>query len=130
MLLRQLRDVTVQIDLVPRLFELVGPRLTVHSVEGIPLLGLPPARATRTARLIKRAMDMVVASITLVLLAPVFAYIALRIRLDSGGPILFRQTRLGTNMKEFTALKFRTMKVDTDQSVHQEYIQRTMSLDR
>ena len=49
-LLRQLRAFPVQIDLVPRLFELVGPRLTVHAVEGLPLLGLPPNRASRTSR--------------------------------------------------------------------------------
>ncbi len=126
-MLRQLRDLPVQIDLVPRLFELVGPRVTVHVVEGVPLLGLPPRRATRIARTIKRTIDVIGASTALVLLAPLFAYIALRIRLDSKGPVLFRQARLGIHMKEFTTLKFRTMKVNTDHSVHQAYIQRTMS---
>jgi len=126
-LLRQLRQFPVQIDLVPRLFELVGPRLTVHAVEGLPLLGLPPNRASRTSRAIKRAIDLVAAGTALLVLAPVFAYIALRIRLDSRGPVFFRQTRLGTNMKEFTALKFRTMKVGTDTSVHQDAVRRSMS---
>ena len=126
-LLRQLRQFPVQIDLVPRLFELVGPRLTVHAVEGLPLLGLPPLRRSRVSRTLKRAIDIVGASVGLIALSPVFAYIALRIRLDSDGPIFFRQTRLGTNMKEFTAFKFRTMKVDTDQSVHEVAIKRMMS---
>jgi len=126
-LLRELREFPVQIDLVPRLFELVGPRVTVHSIEGLPLLGLPPNRPTRLSRLMKRAIDVFVAGVALVVLAPVFAYIALRIRRDSDGPVFFRQTRLGTNMKEFTALKFRTMKVDADQSVHQAAIKRLMS---
>jgi exopolysaccharide biosynthesis polyprenyl glycosylphosphotransferase len=126
-LLRQLREFPVQIDLVPRFFELVGPRSTVHAVEGLPLIGLPPNRASSVSRMIKRAIDVLGASIGLVALLPVFAYIVLRIRLDSDGPIFFRQTRLGTNMKEFTALKFRTMKVDTDQSVHQAAIKRLMS---
>jgi len=62
-------------------------------------------------------------------LAPLFAYIAIRIRLDSEGPILFRQTRLGMNMKHFTVLKFRTMKVDTDQTKHRDYIRATMTSD-
>jgi exopolysaccharide biosynthesis polyprenyl glycosylphosphotransferase len=119
LLLRQLRAFPVQIDLVPRLFELVGPRVTVHSVEGLPLLGLPPIHASHVARTLKRTLDIAVSGLALIALAPLFAYIALRIRLDSDGPVFFRQTRLGTNMKEFTALKFRTMKVDTDQSVHQ-----------
>jgi exopolysaccharide biosynthesis polyprenyl glycosylphosphotransferase len=126
-LVRQLRDLPVQIDLVPRLFELVSPRVTVHSVEGIPLLGLPPRRATNRSRRIKRAIDVAGASVGLILLAPLFAYIALRIWMDSDGPILFRQTRIGVAMTEFTMLKFRTMKVDTDQSVHRAYIQQTMS---
>ena len=126
-LLRQLRAFPVQIDLVPRLFELVGPRMTVHSVEGLPLLGLPPNHASPVARMLKRAIDITVSALALIMLAPLFAYIALRIRLDSDGPVFFRQTRLGTNMKEFTALKFRTMKVDTDQSVHREAVRQSIS---
>jgi exopolysaccharide biosynthesis polyprenyl glycosylphosphotransferase len=126
-LVRQLRGLPIQIDLVPRLFELVGPRVNLYSVEGIPLLGLPPTRAARGARMVKRAIDVIGATVGLVGLAPLFAYVALRIRLDSPGPILFRQTRLKVNMEEFTALKFRTMKVDTDPSIHQAYIRATMT---
>jgi exopolysaccharide biosynthesis polyprenyl glycosylphosphotransferase len=126
-LLRQLRAFPVQIDLVPRLFELVGPRVTVHSVEGLPLLGLPPNHASPVARAIKRAIDVAVSGGALLIFAPLFAYIALRIHFDSDGPVFFRQTRLGTNMKEFTALKFRTMKVDTDQSVHREAIRQSIA---
>jgi exopolysaccharide biosynthesis polyprenyl glycosylphosphotransferase len=126
-LLRQLQAFPVQIDLVPRLFELVGPRVTVHSVEGLPLLGLPPNHASPVARALKRAIDVTVSALALIILAPVFAYIALRIRLDSDGPVFFRQTRLGTNMTEFTALKFRTMKVGTDQSVHRAAVRLSSS---
>jgi len=124
-ILRQLRALPVQVDLVPRLFEVVGLRVTMHAVEGIPLLGLPPNHAAPGARVLKRAIDVTVSAIALIALAPLFAYIALRIRLDSEGPVFFRQTRLGTNMKEFTALKFRTMKVGTDQAVHREAIRRS-----
>jgi exopolysaccharide biosynthesis polyprenyl glycosylphosphotransferase len=126
-LLRKLRAFPVQIDLVPRLFELVGPRVTVHSVEGLPLLGLPPNRPSRTSRTIKRAIDLTGASIALVGLAPVFGYIALRVRLDSEGPVFSRQTRLGTNRKEFTALTFRTMKVDTDQAAYEAAVKKVLS---
>ena len=126
-LLRQLRPFPVQIDLVPRLFELLSPRVAVHSVEGLPLLGIPPNRPSRTSRMIKRTIDVVVASAALLVLAPLFAYIALRIRLDSDGPVFFRQTRLAKDMKEFTALKFRTMKVDVDQSVHRMAVRQSMS---
>jgi len=83
----------------------------VHAVEGVPLLGCPKS-AEPFARALKRAIDAVVAAVALTVLSPVFVYIAARIRLDSEGPVFFRQTRLSANMK-FTALKFRTMRVDT-----------------
>ncbi len=126
-LLRRLQGTSVQIDLLPRLFELIGPRVTVHTVEGVTLLGVPPTRAITGSRAIKRAIDIVGATLGLIVLAPLFAYIAIRIRLESNGPVLFRQTRLGIGMREFTALKFRTMKIDTDQSQHEAYVRETMS---
>jgi exopolysaccharide biosynthesis polyprenyl glycosylphosphotransferase len=125
--LRQLRPLNVQIDLVPWLFELIGPRLCFHSVEGLPLLGVPPVRHPRTALTVKRLIDIVVSSIALIVLSPLLLYIAIRIRSDSPGPALFRQTRLGAGQKAFTPLKFRTMRVDTDPEVHRRYIRQTMS---
>jgi exopolysaccharide biosynthesis polyprenyl glycosylphosphotransferase len=125
--IRRLRERQVQIDLVPRLFEAVGPEVEVHTVEGLPLVGLPPVRMTQSSRLIKRAIDIAGATLGLIVTAPLFALIAWRIRRDSPGPVFFRQTRLGYGRKEFTALKFRTMKVGTDTSKHQAYIQQTMS---
>lgn len=62
---------------------------------------------------IKRAGDVGAALLGLVVLAPVFGLIALAIRLDSPGPIFFRQTRIGRNGKEFTLLKYRTMRWGT-----------------
>jgi len=126
-LIRQLRGLPIHIDLVPRLFELMDPRVTLYSVEGIPLLGLPPARAATVPRAIKRVIDVIGACVGLILLAPLLTYIAARIRLESDGPVLFRQTRLGMNMREFTALKFRTMKVGTDHAQHRDYIRATMT---
>lgn len=126
-LVRSLKRQRVQIDIVPRLFDVVGPNANVHSIEGLPLVGLPTAKLFPFSRTIKRSIDVVGASIGLALTAPLFAYIALRIKHESPGPVLFRQTRLGQDMREFTALKFRTMRVDTDQSVHREYIKQTMS---
>jgi exopolysaccharide biosynthesis polyprenyl glycosylphosphotransferase len=126
-LLRQLRPLGVQIDLVPWLFELIGPRVSVHTVEGLTLLGLPPVRYSATGLVIKRVIDLVGASIALIVFSPLMAYIALRVRFDSTGPVLFRQTRLGTGMKKFNSLKFRTMKAGTDAEAHHDYIRRTMS---
>jgi exopolysaccharide biosynthesis polyprenyl glycosylphosphotransferase len=125
-LLRMLRAVQVQIDVVPRLFELMGPRVSVHSVEGVTLLGLPPMSHSRVALTIKRLIDVVGSCLGLLALSPLMIYIALRIPNDSPGPPLFRQTRLGAGMREFTSLKFRTMRVDTDSRIHREYIRSTM----
>jgi exopolysaccharide biosynthesis polyprenyl glycosylphosphotransferase len=125
--IHKLKAISIQIDLVPRLFEVVGPRVDMHTVEGLPLIGLPPVRLSPSARTLKRAIDLVVASTGLLLSAPLFAYIAWRIKRDSPGPVFFRQTRLGMNMREFTVLKFRTMRIGVDNSAHKEYIRSTMS---
>jgi exopolysaccharide biosynthesis polyprenyl glycosylphosphotransferase len=126
-LVHSLREFDVQLDLVPRLFEIVGPRVGIHTVEGLPLVGLPPTRIRRSSRMLKRAIDITGATLGLIATAPLFAYIALRVRRDSPGPIFFRQERLGIDMEPFTALKFRTMRVGTDTSVHRDYIKATMS---
>jgi exopolysaccharide biosynthesis polyprenyl glycosylphosphotransferase len=123
---RKLKRLDVQIDVVPRLFEIVGPSVGIHTVESLPLVGLPPAKISRSSRILKRTIDIVGASIGLLVTAPVFAYAAWRIKRESPGPVFFRQTRLGMDMREFTALKFRTMRAETDESEHREFIKQLM----
>jgi exopolysaccharide biosynthesis polyprenyl glycosylphosphotransferase len=113
-LIRSLNDLDVQIDIVPRFFELVPPGAGVHAVEGLPLIGLHPPRLSRSSRLLKRLMDVLGATLGLVLLAPFFAYVAIRIRRESAGPVFFSQTRVGADGREFTIYKFRTMIADAD----------------
>ena len=125
-LVRTLNDLAVQVDIVPRLFELVGPSVKVDTLEGLPLVELPPPSLTRSSRWIKRALDCSLAGIALLLTGPLFAYIALRVKLDSPGPVFFRQKRLGQDQQEFEVLKFRTMKVDNDDSAHREFIKELM----
>ena len=126
-MVRELHKLDVQIDVVPRLFEVVGPKARIHAFEGLPFVGLPPAKLSPSSRFLKRLVDCVVAGAMLILLAPLMALIALCIRVDSAGPILFRQRRLGYEMRPFTVLKFRTMRVDTDDTEHRRYIERTLS---
>jgi exopolysaccharide biosynthesis polyprenyl glycosylphosphotransferase len=125
-LIRKLERLDVQVDVVPRLFEIVGPKVGVHTIEGLPLIGIPPVRLSGLSRAAKRSIDVACSVIGLVVLAPLMLLIAWRIKRDSPGPVFFRQTRLGINMQPFTALKFRTMRVDADVSQHREYIQSTM----
>src|SRR5262249_43938402 len=124
---RSLRDAHIDVDLVPRLFETIGPKIDVHSVEGVPLIALPSVTIPRSSRLIKRVSDIVGASVALVLTAPLFALLSLLIKLDSPGPVFFRQLRLGKDMQPFGLLKFRTMDVDADDAQHRAYIAATMS---
>jgi exopolysaccharide biosynthesis polyprenyl glycosylphosphotransferase len=113
-LIRQLKTFDLQVDIVPRLFELVGPAAELHTVEGVTLLGLPPLRLSRTARYTKRAMDVVLAALAAIVLAPVFFLVALAIKLDSAGPVFFRQPRVGTRGRVFHIYKLRTMTRDAD----------------
>ena len=126
-LLRLLRDEDVQIDVVPRLFEIIAPNVGLHSVEGLALVGLPPARLSRSSKFLKRAIDVAVAFVSLVVSAPFFAYAAWRIARESPGPIFFRQERLGEALRPFTMFKFRTMRADTDDAEHRDFIRATMS---
>jgi len=119
---RELTHHDVRVDVVPRLFDLYSPNMTVDTLEGFPILTLPPSGVSRASDVAKRAMDIVVATIGIVVTSPLLAYIAWRVHRDSDGPILFRQTRLGLDKSPFTALKFRTMRVDVDPAAHQKYI--------
>lgn len=116
-LIRELKDFDkdLQIDIVPRLFELVAPGVGMHTVEGVPLVGLPPARLSRSSRLLKRSMDLLFASAALAVLAPALVLIAILIRLESRGPIFFRQVRMGCGERTFRIFKFRSMNADAEQ---------------
>ena len=118
-LIRTLKDLDVQVDVVPRMYELVSPGVGLHTVEGIPMLGLPPLRLSRSSHLMKRVFDFAVASVALLCLAPLFAIVAVAIKLDSRGPVFFRQTRMGGGEQTFTIFKFRTMTADAEQRKHE-----------
>jgi exopolysaccharide biosynthesis polyprenyl glycosylphosphotransferase len=126
--IRGLDDTDTYVDIVPGWNQLMGPKTMLHELEGLPLVSLAPrSRKPRAALAVKRAFDVVAASTLLVVTAPLFALAAWRIRRDSPGPVIFRQTRLGAGMRDFTMLKFRTMAVHTDAAPHQQYIERAMN---
>jgi exopolysaccharide biosynthesis polyprenyl glycosylphosphotransferase len=110
--IRELQDTNVQIDIVPRLFEVLGPSAQLHTIEGVPLVGLATPRLSHSSRLLKRTLDLVGAIAGLILLAPLFAITALCIKLDSRGPVFFRQVRMGAEEQAFRVFKFRTVPDD------------------
>jgi exopolysaccharide biosynthesis polyprenyl glycosylphosphotransferase len=113
-LIRSLKDLDVQVDIVPRFFELLGPGVGIHTVEGLPLFGLPPFQLSNSSTFLKRTVDLVLSLSAVVLAMPLCALIAALIKLDSRGPVFFRQVRMGTNDRTFRIWKFRTMLVDAD----------------
>jgi exopolysaccharide biosynthesis polyprenyl glycosylphosphotransferase len=113
-IIRDLNQRGVQVDVVPRLFEALGPHATMHAAEGLTLIGLPPAHWSRSSLLFKRATDIVISFVGLLVLAPAFLFIAAAIKLDSRGPVFFRQVRMGQGNSRFRILKFRTMVADAD----------------
>jgi exopolysaccharide biosynthesis polyprenyl glycosylphosphotransferase len=125
---RALRVHDVQIDVVPRLFDTVGPNSSVHSIEGLPVIGVAPVRIGRSSRLLKRCIDLVGSLVLLFLTAPLLLVIAWLIHRDSPGPVLFRQTRLGMDRRQFTLLKFRTMHDGTDAAPHRKYLEQIMDV--
>ena len=97
--------------LVPRLFELGAGGNTGDHLWGLPLSRLRPPARSRRSWVVKRTLDVVIAAVALVVLAPAFAALALATLIDSGRPIFLRQRRVGLDGKPFDLLKFRTMKV-------------------
>ncbi len=113
-LIRSLKDLDIQIDLVPRFFEVIGTNVGIHTAEGLPLIGLPALRLSRSSRAMKRVMDLTFSLAGLVLLSPLFLAVAVWIKVDSRGPVFFRQLRMGSGEQTFEILKFRTMTADAD----------------
>jgi exopolysaccharide biosynthesis polyprenyl glycosylphosphotransferase len=107
--IRGLRRLNVRLSILPRYFELFAANATIDDFSGTPIVNLPPIRLSRSGLAVKRCFDLLVSALALVLLAPLMGAIALAIKLDSRGPVLFRQWRLGQGESTFRIVKFRTM---------------------
>jgi exopolysaccharide biosynthesis polyprenyl glycosylphosphotransferase len=105
---------SVQVDIVPRLFEALGTNAQLHTIEGVPLVGLPSPRLSTSSLFLKRSLDLVGATLGVLLFAPILLATAVWIKLDSRGPVFFRQVRMGEDGREFRIFKFRTMWYDAD----------------
>jgi len=114
-IVHQLQRLSVSVQVIPDLFELSFVKTTVENFDGIPLIGLRDSVMTPFQRATKRAFDIVVGSITLLIASPVMALVAISIKLDSPGPIFFLQERIGENGRVFKMIKFRSMVEDADE---------------
>jgi exopolysaccharide biosynthesis polyprenyl glycosylphosphotransferase len=114
-LVRSCRTEGIKVSIVPLVLEAVGcSSVKLDDVEGITLLSMAPAGFSDASRLVKRAVDLVGASLVLLLFAPFAAVIAVAIKLDSPGNVFFRQRRVGRGGEVFYMLKFRTMSRDAE----------------
>lgn len=111
----QLEGTDVGLIVVPTIVDVAGPRVSMSPVDGLPLMHVDAPRFEGGRYALKNALDRVTALVGLVLLAIPMAIVALAIRLESPGPVLFRQVRVGVDHRLFTMLKFRSMYVDAEE---------------
>ncbi|RFA21198.1 sugar transferase [Subtercola boreus] len=109
-----LEETSTQLVLAPGLTNIAGPRIHWRPVEGLPLMHVELPQYYGAKHVIKRVMDIVLSIAALIVLAPALAVIAILIKRDSEGPVIFRQRRMGHEGTIFTMLKFRTMSTDAE----------------
>jgi exopolysaccharide biosynthesis polyprenyl glycosylphosphotransferase len=114
-LVRASQRAGAEVRVVPDVFQLNMRQVQVENLDGIPLLGMSGVRPFyRSNRLLKRSMDWLLIVIASPILLPLLALVALAIRLEGPGPILYSQRRVGENGREFNMIKFRSMIPDAE----------------
>jgi exopolysaccharide biosynthesis polyprenyl glycosylphosphotransferase len=114
-LVRAAKAAGVRVSVVPHVFDVVGNSVVFDDLHGLTVLGVREFALSRSSHALKRGFDLLGAGTMLLAVAPVMALIALAIKLDSRGPILFRQERVGKAGRRFRICKFRTMVPDAEQ---------------
>ncbi len=109
----------IRARIVPDLFQMSVRRLDLDNLNGLPLLSVQEPHISTSGQIAKRVLDILGAAVVLVVTAPFMALAALAIRLDSPGPILFRQERVGRGESRFTLYKFRTMYQGAEEQLEQ-----------
>jgi exopolysaccharide biosynthesis polyprenyl glycosylphosphotransferase len=108
------RTMAIKVSALPSLAAMIGPAATIDQLEGVTVIGLNLPSLPRSSQVLKRAMDIVGAAVLLALSAPLWVAVAIAIKLDSPGPVLFRQERIGRAGKPFRLAKFRSMGIDAE----------------
>ncbi|MBI5649254.1 MAG: sugar transferase [Chloroflexi bacterium] len=124
---RQLHKLGVRVYVIPDLFALSFPGATLDGFGGIPVIDLGQPGIHGWRRFIKRVSDSLAVAVGLILIAPLLALVALWIKLDSPGPIFYRQERIGENGRVFAMFKFRSMRVNADAELHKTHITRLIT---
>ncbi len=104
----------VRVRIVPDLFQMTLNRMHVEEIAGVPMIGIKEVGISGLNQLIKRSIDVIFSAVALVLAAPLMGLIALMIKMESPGPVLFRQERVGKDGRRFIFYKFRSMVEDAE----------------
>ncbi|HEY6626842.1 MAG TPA: sugar transferase, partial [Ignavibacteriaceae bacterium] len=113
-IISKLENKGIGLKIVPDLYEILSGQARTSQLYGIPLIDIMPELMPEWEKKLKRISDVVISLIILVLTLPLNIFVALAIRLDSKGPVLFKQERIGMNNKNFTIYKFRSMYLDAE----------------
>lgn len=103
-----------QVFIIPNFYELYCSKVDLDKIDDIPVFRPSYLKPTTEQQILKRMLDVLVATIAIIIFFPLFIFVAIAIKLDSSGPILFSQRRVGEYEKEFNIYKFRTMVVDAE----------------
>ena len=106
------QEADVRFSMVPTLFNVLTSQIQVREVAGVPIFALEERIFLRSSRVLKRTIDLLIAGFLLLLASPVMAAVALLIKCESRGSVIFRQVRIGKKALPFTCLKFRSMRAD------------------
>ena len=105
--------------MAPRLTDIAAPRIHVRPVAGLPMMHVGEPEFSGSRRVLKGALERIIAAVALMVWGPVLLLIAFAVRLDTPGPALFKQRRVGSHGREFTIFKFRTMHVDAENRIQE-----------
>jgi exopolysaccharide biosynthesis polyprenyl glycosylphosphotransferase len=118
-IMAQCEQQKAQARIVPDLFQMTLSRMRVDDMGGIPMISLQKVPIGEWSRMMKRAVDFTFALVGLIFLAPLMGFVAIAIKLDSPGPVLFRQTRVGKGGQPFVLYKFRSMRHGAEEQVEE-----------
>jgi exopolysaccharide biosynthesis polyprenyl glycosylphosphotransferase len=104
----------VLVKIIPDMYDIMLGTVKMNHIYGAVLIEIRQDLMPKWQRLVKRLIDVITSTIMLLILSPLYLYIAIRVRLSSEGPIIFKQTRIGINSQPFTIYKFRSMYVDAE----------------
>ncbi|HEX8845832.1 MAG TPA: sugar transferase [Pyrinomonadaceae bacterium] len=111
----------VEFRIAPSLFNCLPRKTEIDQIGALPMIRLFREPLSSAARITKRASDIIIASLALALLSPLWLIVALVIKLDSRGPVFYKQERVGMDGRIFLFYKFRTMRIDADDAAHREF---------